>query len=284
MTDMTVSGSASTMPQPRDDARRKQAFLDPSNDGVARSLAQRFAQRHTVTAVAVATIISFVVVAIVMVGIGLLITHVLAHGPLGSWDRHVSRWFDKQRLREWNRSSGDATNVADTFEVAGVAAVITIFLLVRKWGRRAFLLVAGLVIELSVFLVANVIVKRPRPTVHHLGGTPSTYGFPSGHTATTVVLYGGVAILVMVATTRRVPRIAAWTLAAVLTVCVALSRVYRGEHYPTDVISGFLLGVGSLASAVFILRVAGAARAERSGDDKKRSSPGKSARLDTAAS
>jgi undecaprenyl-diphosphatase len=221
-----------------------------------------------VTAVVVATIISFVVLALIIVGLGLLITHVLAHGPLGSWDRHVSRWFDKQRVRVWNRSSGDATNVGDTFEVAGVAALITVFLLIRKWGRRAFLLVAGLVIELAVFLVANVIVKRPRPTVHHLGGTPSTYGYPSGHTAATVVLYGGAAILVMVATTRLVPRIAAFILAVALTVCVALSRVYRGEHYPTDVISGFFLGVGSLVSAVFIIRVAVAASSERKGADK----------------
>lgn len=284
MTDMTVSGSASTISRPRDDARRRSTFLDPSDDGLACSFAGRFAQRHTATAVVAAAIVCFVVLALIMAGLGLLITHVLAHGPLGSWDRHVSRWFDKQRVREWNRTSGDATNIADTFEVAGVAAVITIFLLIRKWGRRAFLLVAGLVIELSVFLVANVIVKRPRPAVHHLGGTPSTYGFPSGHTAATVVLYGGVAILVMVATSRRVPRMAAWVLAVALTVCVALSRVYRGEHYPTDVISGFLLGVGSLASAVFILRVAGAARSERSRDDKRRHSSATSSRLDTPAS
>lgn len=284
MTDMTLSGSASTISPSRDDSRRRSAFLDPSPDGVARALARRFSQRHGVIAVAIATIISFVVLALIMAGLGLLITHVLAHGPVGAWDRHVSRWFDRQRVRPLNRSSGDATNIADTFEVAGVAAVITIFLLIRKWGRRAFVLVAGLVIELSVFLVVNAIVKRPRPTVHHLGGTPSTYGFPSGHTAATVVLYGGVAMLVMVATTRRVPRVAAWILAVVLTVCVALSRVYRGEHYPTDVMSGFLLGVGSLASAVFILRVAGAARSDRLRDDKQRRSSGTLSRLDTATS
>jgi membrane-associated phospholipid phosphatase len=181
-----------------------------------------------------------------------------------------------------NRVSGDATNLADTFEVAGGAAIVTVIVLFRRWGRHAFLLVAGLAIELSVFLATNSIVKRPRPTVHHLGGTPSTYGFPSGHTAATVVLFGGIVVLVSVATTRLVPRIAAWVVAVAMTLAVGLSRVYRGEHYPTDVIAGALLGVGSLVAAVFIIRVAGVNRADRPHAAKKSDSSTRAAQLHQA--
>jgi undecaprenyl-diphosphatase len=172
--------------------------------------------------------------------------------------------------------------MADTFEVAGVAAVVTIVLLVRRWGRQAFLLVAGLAIELSVFLASNKIVARPRPAVSHLGGTPSTYSFPSGHTAATIVLWGGIAVIVMVATTRRWPRIAMWTLAVVLAVAVGLSRVYRGEHYPTDVMAGALLGIGSLIAGVFIIRVASVNRSEQSRATQKQLSAHDQGRLDRA--
>jgi len=259
MTDVAKGSSDSTRTHGRHDVRRS-TFLDPSDGGRARSLVQRVARGHDVIGVIIAIVVSFVLVALVIAALGLLITHVLAHGSLGAWDHHVSRWFDKQRWRTMNRFSGDATDLADTFEVAGGAAIVTVIVLIRRWGRHAFLLVASLAIELSVFLAVNSIVKRPRPTVHHLGGTPSTYGYPSGHTAATVVLFGGIVILVSVATKHRLPRIVAWVVAVAMTLAVGLSRVYRGEHYPTDVIAGALLGLGSLAAGVFIIRVLGVNR------------------------
>jgi len=241
----------------------RRAFLNPSTGGPAHRLVERVAGGHGVTAIAFAIITSFVVMGVFMVALGLLFTHLLEHGSIGVWDRHVSQWFYRHRTGDWNRITGDVTYVADTFEVAGVAAVVTIVLLVRRWGRHAFLLLSGLLIELSVFLTANRIVARPRPAVSHLGGTPSTYSFPSGHTAATVVLYGGIAVIVTVATTRRWPRIVMWAIAVVLAVSVGLSRVYRGEHYPTDVVAGLILGIGSLVAGVYIIRVSAVNRATR---------------------
>ena len=282
MTESSVKGGGSIVPRDGENSERPRGFLDPSSESPTRFLHQRVARGHGVIAVLVATIASFVVLALVMAALGLLITHVLTHGPLGTWDRHVIRWLDVHRGRTLDRLSGDATNLADTFEIAGVAVVVTVVLLFRRWGRHAFLLVAGLVIELSVFLASNWIVKRPRPSVHHLGGTPSTYGFPSGHTAATVMLYGGVVLLVMVATTRRFPRIAAWLVAIALTLAVGLSRVYRGEHYPTDVIAGFLLGICSLVAGVFIIRVADLNHSRQSVEGKDSIEADRANRLDQA--
>ena len=242
---------------------RAHTILTPSAEGSANRLVRGLARGHGNIAIVIAVIGSFAVVGIVLVALGLLITHVLEHGSIGVWDHHVSQWFDRRRSAGWDRITGDVTDTADTFEVAGVAAIVTIVLLFRRWGRQAFLLVAGLAIELSVFLAANKIVARPRPAVSHLGGTPSTFSFPSGHTAATVVLYGGIAVIVMVATTRWWPRIVMWSLAVVLVVAVGLSRVYRGEHYPTDVLAGLVLGIGSLAAGVFIIRVTGVNRSTK---------------------
>jgi membrane-associated phospholipid phosphatase len=243
---------------------RTNDILTPSPQGPATRLVRGLARGHRNFAIAIAVVSSFVTMGLILVALGLLLTHVLEHGSVGVWDHHVIQWFDRHRSGHWNRITGDLTDVADTFEVAGVAAVVTIALLVRRWGRQAFLLVAGLAVELSVFLAANKIVARPRPAVSHLGGTPSTYSFPSGHTAATVVLWGGIAVIVMVATNRRWPGIVMWILAAVLTIAIGLSRVYRGEHYPTDVMAGLVLGIGSLGAGVYIIRVANVDRSAKS--------------------
>jgi membrane-associated phospholipid phosphatase len=262
--DLGGSAIAAKAPVDHSDGDGQRSILTPSDDGPANRLVTATARGHRTIAIAMVVVASFAVVGIVLVALGLLITHVLEHGSIGVWDHHVIQWFDRHRSTGWNRITGDVTDVADTFEVAGVAAIVTIVLLIRRWGRKAFLLVAGLAIELSVFLMANKIVARPRPAVSHLGGTPSTFSFPSGHTAATVVLYCGIAVIVTVATTRRWPRVIMWALAVVLILAVGLSRVYRGEHYPTDVVAGLILGIGSLVAGVFIIRVTGVNRSPKS--------------------
>jgi undecaprenyl-diphosphatase len=269
MSDVSEKDAGSVVSKDASKGNTERAFLTPSAEGPASRLVSGVARGHGNIAIAIATIASFAVIGIFITALGLFITHVLEHGSIGVWDHHVSQWFDRHRSARWNRVTGDLTDMADTYEVASVAAIVTIVLLFRRWGRQALLLVAGLVIELSVFLTANRIVARPRPTVSHLGGTPSTYSFPSGHTAATILLYGGIAVIVMAASTRWWLRTVMWTLAILLTVAVGLSRVYRGEHYPTDVLAGLLLGVGSLVAGVFIIRVASVNRSAKSHWERK---------------
>ena len=258
MTDKSIERRDQTLP--RGNAAPPRAALEPTAGGPLTTLVTNVARRHPVAAIGLAVISSYVAIGVMMVVLGLLVTHVFAHDALGAWDHHVSRWCAAHRNHFGDRVSGDFSDIANTLEIAAAAAALTIVLWLRRWGRHALFFVAGLSVELSVFLTANLIIRRPRPPVPHLGGTPSTYSFPSGHTAATVVLYGGGALIVWMTTTRRLPRLVAGTLAGALTLAVALSRVYRGEHYPTDVLAGLVLGISSLAAAVFIIRVSGSRR------------------------
>jgi membrane-associated phospholipid phosphatase len=53
---------------------------------------------------------------------------------------------------------------------------------------------------------------------------------------------------------------------------VAVSRLYRGEHHPLDVVGGALLGVGALAIALLATRAAVVA------DERRRPLPDDGAR------
>jgi membrane-associated phospholipid phosphatase len=54
-------------------------------------------------------------------------------------------------------------------------------------------------------------------------------------------------------------RAAIWLVAIAIPLLVALARMYRGMHHPTDVTAGLLIGIGCIVVALTAARVAGAA-------------------------
>ena len=92
------------------------------------------------------------------------------------------------------------------------------------------------------------IVKRPRPflqnvnivPVYRAGGT----SFPSGHAASSIAMVTSLSI--------AYPK---WYVIApsfLWAGTISYSRMYLGEHYPSDVASGDLLGAGSAVSLMFL--------------------------------
>lgn len=72
-------------------------------------------------------------------------------------------------------------------------------------------------------------------------------GFPSGHTMMATIMYGFIAVYLMlkIASWRWRFLIAAVTVSLVLV--VALSRMYLGAHYPSDVLAAMAAGTAWLA-------------------------------------
>ena len=118
---------------------------------------------------------------------------------------------------------------------------LSIILLFFKPTRKA-----GFVSLLSLgfcFLIANGILKplvaRPRPytqiaALEILIPPEKDLSFPSGHTTAS---FASACILF-----RMLPK-KYGVCAVVLAVLIALSRLYVGIHYPTDVIGGVVIGV-----------------------------------------
>lgn len=79
-------------------------------------------------------------------------------------------------------------------------------------------------------------VGRERPILH------AGYSFPSGHTAITMCFYGIVIYLIMHYTRSQFWRIALSVFFGFMIFMVALSRLWLGVHFPTDVIVGLFIG------------------------------------------
>jgi undecaprenyl-diphosphatase len=105
------------------------------------------------------------------------------------------------------------------------------------WARFFTLVMVG---ALALDNVVKPLVGRPRPILDQLVGGRGA-SFPSGHaTATTALLF---AVSYYLASGRS-PRIRTyiWTTAIAGSALMAVTRVYLGVHWPTDVIAGVVLG------------------------------------------
>lgn len=119
-----------------------------------------------------------------------------------------------------------------------IAAALLFLWLRRFWPDGITILVAGFGgMLLDEGLKRLFHRQRPEAVFYHLG-----YSFPSGHALSAVVIYGLLAYWI----SREVPvrwRIVVWTVAVLLMLLVGFSRVCLAQHYPTDVIGGYLAGV-----------------------------------------
>jgi len=196
---------------------------------------------------AAGTLVAFyVALSVVLVAVGSALVH---WGPLHgvrAWDEGVNRWLADRRSPLGNRLSLDGTFLANTMSVVAAGVAVSLVAAVRRCYRAVIALWSALAVELSTFLTVNYLVARPRPSVAHLGSTPSTFSFPSGHVAATLVTWVTVALLVRSQVTNRVVRTIIWVLPATMVAWVGVSRVYAGQHHVIDVMVGLLLGVSAL--------------------------------------
>jgi membrane-associated phospholipid phosphatase len=195
-----------------------------------------------------------------MTAVGLVLTHLLTHTWLVRTDQRISSTLAAHRTAGLTSLTWWTTQMGESFTIIAltVVGVIVLRLRSKRWLPSLHLMsvVAG---EFSIFVVITLFVHRHRPAVHHLDAAPATSSFPSGHVGASVAFYGAIAVLAWALGRSAVARWTLTVIAVAVPIVVACSRLYRGMHFTTDVLSGALLGAAWLWWVTTVLRP-GAAR------------------------
>jgi membrane-associated phospholipid phosphatase len=206
-----------------------------------------------------------------MVGLGLLLTDVLPATALGKLDAEIPRRLVEYRQQEGISESKFITTLSETTTIIFLTALAAA---VFRWKfgrwRESLLVIYAVVGETAIFVATTFFIERPRPRVPHLDEAPPTSSFPSGHTAAAVCFYGSIAAIIIWHSRNRWIRVLAVAVSAAVPMLIAVSRVYRGMHYPTDVLAGALLGAIWLTVVIWYVRTHDADRARRAADDADR--------------
>jgi len=168
--------------------------------------------------------------------LGYLVTH---HSP--GFDDAFPRWLQTFRTPRLDKLSWYWSKAGDTHAILAISLVFCpIALAVWRQWRPVLFVVLAMFGELTLFLASAAAVGRPRPAAEHLDGTLPTSSFPSGHIAATICLWTAIALIAM----GRIDRWWRWLFLVpviVMPAGVAVSRMYRGMHHPTDVLGAILL-------------------------------------------
>src|SRR5690242_1578940 len=202
--------------------------------------------------VAAMVLVAWVLILGVIVGIGELVTKAGNGNVLG--DRTIPHWFAAHRtpgLTPWSEVFS-TLGATQAILIVAIAACAVFLAATRHWRPVAFI-AAVMLGELAVFLVAAAVVRRPRPDVTQLDKHLPTSAFPSGHEAATCCLYIAIAILV-IGHARGWWRWLSLIPAIAMPVLVALSRLYRGEHHPTDLLASALFAALWLTATTMLIK------------------------------
>jgi membrane-associated phospholipid phosphatase len=259
------------MAVPYDDTRHGVAQLTTPpvlqpRGGLAERLGIRAGSGHPVLVFLAAMLTSLALISAVSIGLGFLVTRVILHiGGVSGWDEHVNVWLAAHRTSFRTHLSliGSIMSGGVVLPiVAGVTALIAAAF--RKWRVAAFV-VFVLGVESASYRITTLAVHRHRPRVVRLEHLPVNASYPSGHTAAAIAVYCGLALLLTSLVKKGAFRVVVWSIAVLIVVFDAYSRLYRGMHHPIDVGGGIVIGIAAVWLLVLTCRASGAVAHERGG-------------------
>jgi undecaprenyl-diphosphatase len=136
----------------------------------------------------------------------------------------------------------DVTALGSVAVLSFMTLAVAGYLLIERRWRLTAMVIASCGGALLLNNLLKAMFERPRPDIVAHAAEVFSPSFPSSHAMMSAVVYLTLGALLARALPRRHPKIYVLTLVVVTTVCVGLSRIYLGVHWPSDVLAGWALG------------------------------------------
>ena len=169
-----------------------------------------------------------------------------------SAELELMRELAAQRTAALTTLARFVTWAGSSFVLVPLALVCCVLLARAGMRREAVAVALSLGGAMLISDLVKLLVSRPRPPVEHLQAVSGS-SFPSGHATQASAFWFSLVLALRVFATPRAVRLAGAG-AALVVAAVALSRVYLGVHYPSDVIAGLLLGTGWAVYVAYCLK------------------------------
>lgn len=166
------------------------------------------------------------------------------------WDEPVLRAIHETATPQLDTFAAIFTKLGVFWGVFPVATLISLLLLyLRRWRSLTYLLIT-LVGNIFINRTAKEFLHRVRPNLWNSVAPELDYGFPSGHSMSSM---GLVAALVILTWGTR------WCWLVLLSgslfaVTIAWTRLYLGVHFPSDILAGWMVSLAWAIAIALIVR------------------------------
>ncbi len=183
-------------------------------------------------------------------GFGVIVLNLLFEPQLAAGDQAISNFVQSLRNAPADAVLVAVTMMGDSLTLTALAVTLVVtFAVYRHWRAGVAVLLAMVAAAAFVPMIKSIL-QRPRPTALYSGA--EAFSFPSGHATLSMTVFGIIAVILADGRSARV-KFAIYLSAASLVGAIALSRVYLGAHWPSDVVAGLLFGLAMVSVVAFLL-------------------------------
>lgn len=190
---------------------------------------------------------------ILALGLELILAVLLRGGVVYEWELDITRMLQQR----FDRSLiFDIANLlTNTLSVPFLILFITIVGVVFVLGYRLDAALLLLSFPLHVLIqFPKALVDRPRPSgafdsIEGIGGLRS---FPSGHAEFVITFYGFLTYVTLRHLRQRWLQVAVVVAWCTLVLAIGTARIVMGRHWPLDILSSYVFGLGALSGLLWL--------------------------------